>query len=164
MAAMVTTVVLPMVSVDVSKRTEVTNNVRAASMRPKRRDRERRRCIIISFFFPVIFFLNWSIVEQSDGEDSNSNIHRVVRDFFFWFLNDRYNTHTHTYIYVCICNGCLETIGDWRRRWLSNVAQRKEHIEQIRERVQSVSGIQVKRWCVRILEKLAALYKVSLYT
>ncbi|KAK1126508.1 hypothetical protein K0M31_005143 [Melipona bicolor] len=33
------------VSVDVSKRTEVTNNVRAASMRPKRRDRERRRLV-----------------------------------------------------------------------------------------------------------------------
>lgn len=103
MAAMVTTVVLPMVSVDVSKRTEVTNNVRAASMRPKRRDRERRRCIIISFFFPVIFFLNWSIVEQSDGEDSNSNIHRVVRDFFFFFgfwMIDI--THTHTHIYMCV--------------------------------------------------------------
>lgn len=39
---------------DVSKRTEVTNNVRAASMRPKRRDRETETEIETGFL--VLFF------------------------------------------------------------------------------------------------------------
>lgn len=102
MAAMVTMFVLPMVSVDVSKRTEVTNNVRAASMRPKRRDRERRRCI-----FFMVFFFSWS-VEQSNGGDSNSNRRVFLYEvcfmvFFFFFL---VSNGRHIYIYL--------VVGWWR--------------------------------------------------
>ena len=102
MAAMVTMFVLPMVSVDVSKRTEVTNNVRAASMRPKRRDRERRRCI-----FFMVFFFSWS-VEQSNGGDSNSNRRVFLYEvcfmvFFFLVSNGR-----HIYIYIYL------VVGWWR--------------------------------------------------
>lgn len=101
MAAMVTMFVLPMVSVDVSKRTEVTNNVRAASMRPKRRDRERRRCI-----FFMVFFFSWS-VEQSNGGDSNSNRRVFLYEvcfmvFFFWFRM------VDIYIYIYL------VVGWWR--------------------------------------------------
>lgn len=96
MAAMVTMFVLPMVSVDVSKRTEVTNNVRAASMRPKRRDRERRRCI-----FFMVFFFSWS-VEQSNGGDSNSNrrvfLYEVCFMVFFFFFGFEWST----YIYLVV--------------------------------------------------------------
>ena len=113
MAAMVTMFVLPMVSVDVSKRTEVTNNVRAASMRPKRRDRERRRCI-----FFMVFFFSWS-VEQSNGGDSNLNrrvfLYEVCFMVFFFF-----GFEWSTYIYIF--SGWLVTVGGWRRRWWSNVA------------------------------------------
>lgn len=97
MAAMVTMFVLPMVSVDVSKRTEVTNNVRAASMRPKRRDRERRRCIFFMVFF---FFFSWS-VEQSNEGDSNSNrrvfLYEVCFMVFFFF---GFEWSTYIYIYI----------------------------------------------------------------
>lgn len=100
MAAMVTMFVLPMVSVDVSKRTEVTNNVRAASMRPKRRDRERRRCI-----FFMVFFFSWS-VEQSNGGDSNSNRRVFLYEVCFMVFFFGFEWSTYIYIYL--------VVGWWR--------------------------------------------------
>lgn len=97
MAAMVTMFVLPMVSVDVSKRTEVTNNVRAASMRPKRRDRERRRCI----FFMVFFF--FFLVGQSNSPMKEIRIQIVeyfCTKFVSWFFFFGFEWSTYIYIYI----------------------------------------------------------------
>lgn len=113
MAAMVTMFVLPMVSVDVSKRTEVTNNVRAASMRPKRRDRERRRCI----FFMVFFFL----VGQSNSPMEEIRI-RIVEYFCTKFVSWYFFFFWFRMVDIYIFSGWLVTIGGWRRRWWSNVA------------------------------------------
>lgn len=114
------------VSVDVSKRTEVTNNVRAASMRPKRRDRERRRCIFFSWIFFFFFFWSWSVGQSNEGD---SNVFRTV-EYFFVFFFFSYEVRFVKFVvvvvvvvsngrYTCIFSGwsVVDEEGGCRRMW-----------------------------------------------